>query len=133
MLFGTLIHYWKPIALAAVLVAAFTYRAVLVYQRNNARAQVISLDKAEDALRAENAAMTAAVKHQNDALDALQGKMQLAERAAAQREAQYANSRAQAMRQVRAHADAIREAPVPAGCQAAIDWGNAQGPELGRW
>jgi hypothetical protein len=133
MLLGALIQYWKPIALATVLAAAFAYRAVLVHQRNNARAQVISLDETVAALRAENATMAAAVNHQNDAIDALQGKMQLAERGAAQRQAQYADSAAQAMRQERAHANALKHAPVPAGCQAAIDWGNAQGPELGQW
>ena len=133
MLFGALIQYWKPIALAAVLAAAFTYRAVLIHQRNSARAQVISLGEAAVALRAANASLAAGVKRQNEAIDSLQGKMKLAERTAAQRQAQYANSGEQAMRQERAHANALKNAPVPAGCQAAINWGNAQGPELGRW
>ena len=91
------------------------------------------LSDAAAALRAENASMAAAVTRQNQAIDVLQGKMKLAQQDAAQREAQYAASGVQAMSREVARANAVGNAPVPAGCQGAIVWGNAQGPELGRW
>jgi hypothetical protein len=133
MLFGALIQNWKLIALAAIVAGVLIYRAVLVHQRDSARAQVTVLSDAAAALRAENASMAAAVTRQNEAIGALQDKMKLAEQDAAQREAQYAASGAQAMSREVARANAVRYAPVPAGCQGAINWGNAQGPELGRW
>jgi hypothetical protein len=133
MLFGALIQNWKLIALAAVVAAALIYRAVLIHQRDSARAQVTALSDAAAALRAENASMAAAVTRQNEAIDGLQNKMKVAEQDAAQREAQYAASGAQAMSHEIARAEAVRSTPVPAGCQGAINWGNAQGPELGRW
>ena len=133
MLFGALIQNWKLIALVVLVAAAFGYRAVLIHQRNNAQAQVTALSEAAAVLRADNASMAAAVARQNEAIDALQAKMTLARSDATQREAQYANSAAQAMTRELAHAHAVRNAPIPAGCQSAINWGNAQGPELGRW
>jgi hypothetical protein len=116
-----------------MIAAALAYRAVLVHQRDSARAQVTALSDAAAALRAENALMAAAVGRQNEAIDALQSKMKLAEQQAAQREAEYAASGAATLSREVARANAVRSAPVPAGCQGAIEWGNAQGPELGRW
>jgi Mg-chelatase subunit ChlI len=133
MLFGALIQNWKVIALAAIVATVLIYRAVLVHQRDSARAQVTALSDAAAALRADNASMAAAVARQNQAIDALQGKMKLAQRDATEREARYAAGAAQAMSQEVARANAVRNAPIPAGCQGAIEWGNAQGPELGRW
>lgn len=133
MLFGALIQNWKVIALAAIVATVLIYRAVLVHQRDSARAQVTALSDAAAALRADNASMAAAVARQNQAIDALQGKMKLVQRDATEREARYATSAAQAMSQEVARANAVRNAPIPAGCQGAIEWGNAQGPELGRW
>jgi hypothetical protein len=133
MLFGALLQNWKVIALEAMVAAAVIYRAVLVYQRDSARAQVTALSDAAAALRAENASMADAVGRQNEAIDALQSKMKLAEQQAAQREAQYAASGAETLSREVARANAVRYASVPAGCQGAIEWGNAQGPELGRW
>lgn len=77
--------------------------------------------------------MAAAVARQNAAIGTLQDKMKAAEQDAAQREAEYAANAARTMDTEVAHAQAERNAPVPAGCQGAINWGNAQGPELGRW
>ncbi|MGD0289630.1 MAG: hypothetical protein ABSC63_08260 [Candidatus Binataceae bacterium] len=133
MLFGALIQNWKVIALALIFATALIYRAVLVHQRDSARAQVATLTDAAAALRAENASMASAVARQNEAIGALQGKMKVAQEAAAQREAQSAAEAERAMSQELAHANAVRNAPIPAGCQGAINWGNAQGPELGRW
>ena len=133
MLFGVLIQNWKAIALAAMVATALIYRTVLVHQRDGARAEVTTLSGAAAALRAENASMASAVTRQNEAIDVLRIKMTLARREAAQRQARYAANAAQAMSREVAHANAVRNAPVPAGCQGAIKWGNAQGPELGRW
>lgn len=133
MLFGALIQNWKLIAVVVLAAAAFGYRAVLIHQRNSARAQVTTLSEAAAVLRADNALMASAVARQNEAIDALQAKMKLARSDASQHEAQYANRAAQAMTRELAHANAIKNAPIPGGCQGAINWGNAQGPELGRW
>ena len=75
MLFVALIQNWKVIALAAMVATVLIYRAVLVHQRDSARAQVTALSDAAAALRAENASMAAAVARQNEAIDALQGKV----------------------------------------------------------
>jgi hypothetical protein len=133
MPFVMLLQHWKAIALVAIVASALIYRAVLVHQRDSARAQATALGDAAAALRADNASMSAAVTRQNEAIDALQGKMKLAQQAATQREAQYAASGAQTMSRAVARANAVHIAVVPAGCPGAINWGNAQGPELGRW
>ena len=133
MIFAALLQNWKLIALALVVATAVLYRAVLVHQRDSARAQVTQLSAAAAVLRADNAEMKSSVVRQNAALDALQQKMKAAQVEAAQREAQYAASATEAMNKELARASAIRKAPVPAGCQGAIEWGNAQGPELGQW
>jgi hypothetical protein len=131
MLFGALIQNWKVIALAAIVAGTLIYRAVLVHQRDSARAQVTALSDAAAALRAENASMASAVTHQNDAINALQGKMKLAEKDAAQREAQYAARGAQAMSREVARANAVRNAPVPAGCQGCNQLGKRAGTGVG--
>lgn len=133
MLLGALLQNWKVLALALMIGTVLIYRAVLIHQRDSARAQVATLSGAAAALRAENASMASAVARQNEAIGALQGKMKLAQQAAAQREAQSAGAAERTMSEELAHANVVRNAPVPAGCQGAINWGNAQGPELGRW
>ena len=84
-------------------------------------------------LRAANASMAAAVTQQNQAVAVLQAKMKLAQNAAIARETATAARAAQALTQEFAHAKTLTNAPIAAGCQAAINWGNAQAPELGRW
>jgi hypothetical protein len=133
MLFASLIQNWKLIALAILVIAILVYRAVLVHQRDSARAQVAALTDAAAVLRAANASMAAAVTQQNQAVAALQAKMKLTQDAAAVRETQSANRASHALAQELAHSKALSNAPIPAGCQAAIAWGNAQAPELGRW
>ena len=133
MIFASLIQNWKLIALAILIVSIVVYRAVLVHQRDTARAQVAALTDAAAVLRAANAAMTAAVTQQNAAVATLQAKMKLAQNAAALQETASANRASQVLAQELAHAKTLSNAPIAAGCQAAIDWGNAQAPELGRW
>jgi hypothetical protein len=133
MIFGALLQNWKLITLALLIATAVIYRAVLVHQRDSARAQATQLSTEAAVLRADNAAMKSSVGRQNAAIGALQQEMRVAQLEATQREAKYAASATEAMNQELARASAIRKAPVPAGCQGAIEWGNAQGPELGRW
>jgi peptidoglycan hydrolase CwlO-like protein len=133
MLFGAMIQNAKLVVLVLLVAAAFAYRAVLIHQRNSARAQVTTLTAAAAVLQADNTSMAASVAKQNAAVEALQAKMRLTQNDATHRQAQYAAAAAQAMARELAHSNAIKSAPIPAGCQSAIDWGNAQGPELGRW
>ena len=65
MIFASLIQNWKLIALAILVISIFVYRAVLVHQRDTARAQVAALTDAAAVLRADNASMAAAVTQQN--------------------------------------------------------------------
>ncbi|HEY1851558.1 MAG TPA: hypothetical protein VGG60_11080 [Candidatus Binataceae bacterium] len=133
MLIGTMIQNAKWILLVLLIAAAVAYRAVLVHQRDSARTQVTTLTAAAAVLQADNASMAAAVARQNAAIDTLQAKMKVAQSAAATRQTRYANSAATAMTQERTHANAMMTAPIASGCADAIAWGNAQGPELGRW
>lgn len=133
MLFGALMHNWKAIGLAVIAATALEYGGVLVDQRDSARAQVTAMSEAAAALRVKDASMVSAVARQNAAIGALQDKMKLARRDSTRREARYAASATQAMSRELERANAVRIAAVPAGCQGAIDWGNAQGPEQGRW
>jgi hypothetical protein len=94
---------------------------------------VAALTDAAAVLRAANASMAAAVTQQNEAVAALQAKMKLAQNAAAEKETASASRAAQALAQELVQAKTLSNAPIAAGCQAAIDWGNAQAPGLGRW
>jgi hypothetical protein len=133
MIFASLIQNWKLIAIAILIVSILVYRAVLVHQRDTARAQVAALTDAAAVLRAANASMAAAVTQQNEAVAGLQVKMKLAQNAAAEKETASASRAAQALAQELVQAKTLSNAPIAAGCQAAIDWGNAQAPGLGRW
>jgi hypothetical protein len=133
MIFASLIQNWKLIAIAILIVSILVYRAVLVHQRDTARAQVAALTDAAAVLRAANASMAAAVTQQNEAVAGLQAKMKLAQNAAAEKETASASRAAQALAQELLQAKTLSNAPIAAGCQAAIDCGNAQAPGLGRW
>lgn len=133
MIFASVIQNWKLVALAILVASLIVYRAVLVHQRDAARAQVAALTDAAAVLRASNASMAAAITQQNQAVAALQTKMKIARNDAAARERATATRAAQALAQEFAHAKTLTNAPIAADCQAAIDWGNAQAPELGRW
>jgi uncharacterized protein YlxW (UPF0749 family) len=124
---------WKPIAIAALIAALLAYRAVLVHQRDAARARAQAAQAQVLELQASNAALTSSIAQQNAALDALRARAQAAAAAAGSREAAYAKSGAEAMAAQAARARALREAAVPADCIGAIRWGNAQGPGLGQW
>jgi hypothetical protein len=133
MIFAALIQNWKAIALIAMVATALIDRAVLVNERDTARAQAAAESGAATVLRLEKVSLTAAVARENAAAGALQDKIKLAQRRATQRKARYAAIETKEMNRELAHANAIRIAASPPGCQGALDWGNAQGPELGRW
>jgi len=128
-----LTQLWKPIAILGLVAGLMVYRAVIIHQRDAARRQVQADQTEIMGLRASNAALTAAIGQQNAAVEGLRARMQAVSAAAGQREAAYANQGGEIMRNETARARAMSQAPVPAGCAGAIEWGNAQGPELGRW
>src|SRR5579863_7859161 len=119
---------WKPLALIALVGALVGYRALLVHQRDAARRQSVALEAELAGLSATNQAMKAAVEHQNAALTDLTARAAAATRAVAA-----ARSGAQIEQQAAAQAAALSRTTVPDGCMGAIAWGDAQGPELGRW
>ncbi len=128
-----LLKYWKIGALAALIAAAAIYREVLIHQRDAARARVITLTEQSGALQESVSAMRAAVARQNAALAGLAAKAQAAAAAAREREAWSARRGAALMRRNLGLANQLRHAPVPDNCAGAIRWGNARGPELGKW
>jgi hypothetical protein len=130
---GLLSSAAKPLAILAVIGLLFGYRALLIHQRDAARAQVATLTLELAATTAANQAMKSAVARQNAAVAALTAAAAVAERQAAAQTAEAARSGAEIMRQESARAAALGRAAVPDGCAGAIAWGNAQGPELGRW
>lgn len=128
-----LLKLWKPIAIVALIAGLLIYREVLVHQRNAAIAQVKTLTARAAMLQASNAAMQLAVKQQNAAVESLRQKLAQANFQAAQYEREFAAKGAREMLRQAAKAHEIQNAPVPPGCAGAIEWGNAQGPELGKW
>src|ERR1700686_2074414 len=67
-------QYWKPLVLAGLMAAAVAYRAILVHQRDQARAQVAQLTAEGAALRVSNEAMSTAINQQNTAVTALKAR-----------------------------------------------------------
>jgi hypothetical protein len=133
MFIGAIIQNAKWILLFLIVAGALAYRAVLVHQRDSARTQVTALTGAAALLRADNASMAASVARQNAAIGTLQAQMSAARASAAARQTHYSNIAAAAMAQEVTHSKAVMGAALPGGCNGAIAWGNAQGPELGRW
>lgn len=126
-------RYWKPIALALVLTAAFAYRAVLVHERDTARAEAARLTAENAQLRARIDQLTPALKRQNAAVAAMR---QRAAKAAASLATRGRAADAQARRlgaRAAREASEIAHARIEAGCAAAIRWGNREAKELSRW
>lgn len=124
---------WKPLLLVGVVMAIVAYRELLVHQRDAARAEASQLKGQVAALQVSNHALNDSIAQQNAAIETLREREQSAAAAAADRETEQANAAAAAMRTATARAQAMIHAAVPSGCEGAIRWGNAQGPELGRW
>jgi hypothetical protein len=126
-------NYWKPIAIAVAIAALLGYRAVLVYQRDAARAATAAMTAQVADLKSANAACEDAVARQNAAVSALAASAARKTAAAQTREANaYAAASSAASAEAR-RADAIQTAPIASDCAGAIKWANAQAAELGRW
>ncbi len=130
-----LAQYWKPLALVALIAAAVGYRAILIHQRDEARARVGQLSAETASLRSANQALGSSVDRQNQAVaqlttraDAAENSMTASEQAAARTAATEENN---AERQQQA----LIAAPIDAGagCDGAIRWGNAQAGGLSSW
>jgi len=135
-LIGLLVsRFWKPLALAALLAAAIAYRAILVHQLTEARAQVTQLTAQAATLRANNQALGAMIDRQNAAVAELKARADAAVNAMAANEAAAARAGATAEGQAHQQAQTLMAASIDAnaGCAGAIRWGNAQAPELSSW
>ncbi len=124
---------WKPVAIALLIAAAAGYRALLLHQRDAARAAVTHLSASLADAEASNAALQSAIATQNSAVAQLRTELEQGVQAAAARERAAAARGTAAMRTAASGARALEGARIDAGCAAAIRWGNAQAAELGRW
>jgi hypothetical protein len=125
---------WQPVALALLIAAALGYRALLLHQRDAARAAVTHLSASLADAEASNAALQSAIAAQNSAVAQLRAELeQGVQAAAAARERAATAMGTAAMRTAASGARALEGARIDAGCAAAIRWGNAQAAELGRW
>jgi hypothetical protein len=128
-------HYWKPLALAALVAAAFGYRGILLHERNDARAATAQLTAETAALRVSNQALGATIGRQNAALAELKAEADAAVNAMDARADSAVRAGAAARDQAQEQGRALSVAPIDAGggCEGAIQWGNARAAELARW
>ncbi|HZO81155.1 MAG TPA: hypothetical protein VFB33_05625 [Candidatus Binataceae bacterium] len=129
----SLLQFWRPLGLSLLVAAALAYRALLVHQRDAARAQAARLGAELAAAQAASAAMRQAVAAQNAAVARLRVELRQSAEAAAARDRAAAAEGAAVMRQAAAGARALQRARIDAGCAAAIRWGNVQSAKLARW
>jgi hypothetical protein len=130
---AVLAQLWKPIGLMLLLAAALGYRALLIHERDAARAQAAHLQSALTEAQAANTAMRNAVTAQNAAVARLSSKLKQSADEAAARERSAATESAAVMRRASEDARALVRARMGSGCAAAIRWGNAESAELARW
>jgi hypothetical protein len=124
---------WRPVAIALLIAGALGYRALLLHQRDTARAAAAHLSASLADAEASNAALQSAIATQNSAVAQLRAELEQGVQAAAAREGA---ATARGMAEMHAAASGARSlegARIDAGCAAAIRWGNAQAAELGRW
>ena len=135
-LIGSLLsRYWKPLALLALLGGAFAYRAILLHQLSDTRAQMAQLSAEAAALRTNNQALGAMIDRQNAAVAELKARADAAVNTMAANEAAAMRAGATAQGQAQQQAQTLIHAPIDAnsGCEGAIRWGNAQAPGLASW
>jgi hypothetical protein len=130
---AALAQLWKPIGLALLLAAALGYRALLIHERDAARAKASHLQSELTEAQAANAAMHGAITAQNAAVARLTLKLKQSTDEAAARARSAAAQGAAAMREASDDARVLARARMGSGCAAAIRWGNAQSVELARW
>lgn len=128
-------HCWKPLLLAALVVSALAYRAILIHERDDARKKVAQLTAEAAALRASNQALGALIDRQNAAVAELKARAGAAVNAMAANEEAASREGAAAEDQAQQQARALITAPIDSnsGCEGAIRWGNAQAAELSSW
>jgi hypothetical protein len=126
-------NYWKPIAIAVAIAAVLAYRAVLVHQRDAARAATAALTAQVYDLKSAELACEDAVARQNSAVSALAASAARETAAAQTREASIYASASSAASAEASRAAAIETAPIAPDCPGAIKWANAQAGELGKW
>ena len=124
---------WKPVAIALVIAAALGYRALLLHQRDAARAAVTHLSASLADAEASNAALQSAIATQNSAVAQLRTEYRTGRAGRRGARARGDGRGTAAMRTAASGARALEGARIDAGCAAAIRWGNAQAAELGRW
>ncbi len=78
---------WKPAAVALLIAAVLGYRALLVHQRDAARAEVTHLSASLADAEASNTALQSAIATQNSAVAKLRTQLDQSARDAAAREA----------------------------------------------
>ncbi len=128
-------QYWKPLALAVLIVSALAYRAVLLHERDDARAQAAELSAQAAALRTANQALGATVDQQNQAVAQLKARADATENAMTANEDAAAREAVAEQDKAQQQGRALVAAPIDvnAGCAGAIRWGNAQAAELSSW
>ncbi len=128
-------RYWKPLALAVLVATALAYRAVLLHERDDARAQTAQLSAEAAALRTANQALGATVEQQNQAVAQLKARADAVANAmtASEAAASRAASAEQDAAQQQERALAAARIDATAGCEGAIKWGNAQAGGLSSW
>lgn len=130
---AALAQLWKPIGLALLLAAVLGYRALLIHERDAARARAAHLQSELSEAQAANSAMHGAVAAQNAAVARLNSKLKRINGEAAARERSAEAQGAASMRRASEEARALARTRMGSGCAAAIRWGNAQSVELARW
>ncbi len=123
----------KPLIAVLLIVGIAGYRALLVRERDVARAQVKALEADKAALLQSNAAMEAAIARQNQAIADLNNEAVGELRRAQAYQAEAAARGAGELRRALDQAESVAASAIAPDCNAAVAWGNAQGPELGRW
>ena len=126
-------NYWKPIAIAVVLVAALAYRALLIHQRDAARAETATIAVQLADWKVSEAACEDAVARQNAAVNTIAAAAARESAAAKTREDNIAAAAAATASDEARRATAILTAPIANDCASAIKWANAQAGELSKW
>src|ERR1700730_15600184 len=111
MLIGILGKFVGPLGLAALVAGLVGYRALLVHQRDAARAQVQTLEEQKAGLAQANVSMQQAIARQNQAIDELRTKAAEAVKAAHAREADAAARGASDLKAELARAAQIAQSP----------------------
>ena len=129
------LRYWKPLLLMALMAGALAYRAVLLHQRDEARAALARVTADNELLQSANRAMGAEVNRQNAAVTELKTRADAAVNVMAADMAAAASAGSAAADAAGRQEHALIAAPIApdAGCEGAIRWGNHEAAELSTW